>query len=638
MRYFLPYLIAFVTLWTPYTGRLEYFRSRPVASNANEMEAFFDGLMPAQINDFHIPGGVVSIVQNGRLVFAKGYGFADIQARRPVVADKTLFRLASISKLFVWTAVMQLVEQEKLDLNADVNIYLKDFQIPATYPEPVTLLDLMNHTPGFEERALGTSTHHSQDIQPLGGYLRQHMPARVRPPGELSAYSNYGAALAGYIVSQVSGMPFDQYVAERIFKPLKMQHSTFRQPPPGDLALDLAIGYAYMNGGYAPQDREWAQLAPAASLSATATDMANFMIAQLQNGRFGNTRILQADTAMEMHQQSFTNDPRLDGYAHGFAEGTINGQRILWHGGDILNFHSLLVLLPEQGSGFFVSFNGANGMLSALSTLRAVMDQLYPDQQPAPETPANLNDDAGSYAGAYFPTRAEYTTAGKMVRMFQGIQVTVQSAHQLRVSLGFPAQVTWQYLEIAPGVFRSTDVPPSIFGDVVFRNEGQRGAQYLFQHNNPTTAYFKAPWYAEPAFNLSLLGITTLLFLSVILWAPLGWWIRRRYGEVTSSPSRLASWWEMLLSLSGLLFLAGFAIIFSSPQTVFGLSPWARPLFLLPLVIAILAIGMIVFTLLAWTRRWWSMPGRMHYTLVTFAALAFVWWLFYWNLWIGYLR
>src|SRR6266511_3233817 len=349
----------------------------PATLDPAALEAFFDGLINAQRDAFRVPGATVSVVQHGTLLFAKGYGYANVEQRTSVAADTTLFRVASVSKLFVWTAVMQLVEQGKLDLNADVNTYLKDFKIPPTYPQPITLAHLMTHTPGFEEQALGTSVRSAQNLKPLGEFLATHMPARVRPPGELTAYSNYGAALAGYIVSQVSGMSFEQYVDEHILQPLEMRHSSFRQPLPPRLVPDIAVGYTYTDGAFHPQSFKWMQLVPAAALSATATDMANFMIAQLQNGRFGSTRILQEATARAMHQQNFTNDPRVNGFAHGFAVATINDQQLLWHGGDIMHFHSALVLLPAHNVGFFVAYNGANGMLAVLNTIRAFLDQYY---------------------------------------------------------------------------------------------------------------------------------------------------------------------------------------------------------------------------------------------------------------------
>ena len=176
---------------------------------------------------------------------------------------------------------MQLAEQGKVDLHADVNTYLKTFHLPATYREPITLAHLLTHTAGFEDRGTGTYARTTSDLEPLGQWLAEHIPARVRPPGELTAYSNYGAVLAGYIVEQVSGLPYAQYVEQHLFQPLGMRSSTFRQPVPVDLAAALSQGYTYTNGEYRPEPFEAVQVAPAGSMSATATDIAHFMLAHL---------------------------------------------------------------------------------------------------------------------------------------------------------------------------------------------------------------------------------------------------------------------------------------------------------------------------------------------------------------------
>ena len=196
-----------------------------------ELEAFMDGIMTAQLRDHHVAGATVSVVRDGSLFFAKGYGNADVRKGRPVAADSTMFRIGSISKLFTWTAVMQLVEQGKLDLNTDINKYL-DFKIPATFPEPITLTHVMTHTPGFEEDPRDLFTEDSTHITPMGKWLPAHMPARVRPPGTYSSYSNWATATAGYIVERVSGMPFDAYVEKNILEPLGMTQTSTRQPLP----------------------------------------------------------------------------------------------------------------------------------------------------------------------------------------------------------------------------------------------------------------------------------------------------------------------------------------------------------------------------------------------------------------------
>ncbi|MFV9630163.1 MAG: serine hydrolase domain-containing protein [Methanosarcinales archaeon] len=223
----LPALAQDIPTESNNNASLDSHRQGP--TDPQELEAFIDGVMVAQMEAYYIPGATISVVKDGELFFAKGYGYADMEYGKPVIANETLFRIGSVSKLFTWTAVMQLAEQGKLDLNADVNTYLTDFKIPDTYPEPITLAHLMTHTAGFEDyhRIFARS---ADDIEPLGEYLANNMPARVRPPGEFIAYSNYGTSLAGYIVEEVSSMPFDVYIEENIYKPLDIQRSTFRQP------------------------------------------------------------------------------------------------------------------------------------------------------------------------------------------------------------------------------------------------------------------------------------------------------------------------------------------------------------------------------------------------------------------------
>jgi CubicO group peptidase (beta-lactamase class C family) len=185
---------------------------------------------------------VVTVVKDGKVLFAKGYGYAEVKTRKPVTVDATLFRPGSISKTFTWTAVMQLVEQGKIDLNRDVNDYL-DFKIPATFGKPITMKDLMTHTPGFEETLKELFVANAADMRPLQQYVQTHMPQEIFPPGTTPAYSNYGATLAGYIVQRVSGVPFENYIEQNIFVPLGMTHSTFRQPLPANLKPLMSQGY-----------------------------------------------------------------------------------------------------------------------------------------------------------------------------------------------------------------------------------------------------------------------------------------------------------------------------------------------------------------------------------------------------------
>ena len=218
-------------------------------TNPAELEAFLDKQLGKEMEKHHIAGAAVSVVKDGKLFFAKGYGYADFENGIPVDPEQTVFRIGSVGKLFTWTAVMQLVEQGKLDLDADINTYL-DFRIPETYPQPITLKHLMTHTSGFEERWLDSVVSDASELVPAREWLVSYMPARVRPPGEGAGYSNYNAMLAGYIVARVSGQPYDQYIQEHIFDPLGMAHSTAQSPIPPDLRAHASVGYTYEDGAF----------------------------------------------------------------------------------------------------------------------------------------------------------------------------------------------------------------------------------------------------------------------------------------------------------------------------------------------------------------------------------------------------
>ncbi len=397
-------------------------------TDPEELEVFLDGVISSQLNAYHIPGATVAVVKDGKLFFTKGYGYADLEKRKPVIANQTIFRIGSISKLFTWTAVLQLAEQGKLDLNANVNTYLKDFKIPDTYPQPITMINLMTHTSGFEE-VVNVWGQSADELEPRGKILAQLMPARVRPPGEFSAYSNYGAALAGYIVEQVSGMPFEQYVEDNILKPLDMRNSTFQQPLPHYLQVEMAAGYTYKDSAYRPEPFEYIKLPPAGAMSSTATDMANFMIAHLQDGRYGNSSILQDATVKKMHSQLFTHDPKLSGLAYGFYEFNLNDQRLIQHGGDTLRFHTLLTLLPEHNIGMFVSYNslgeGAGAVRARSELLGVFLDRYYSSPVPvSPEPSADFRQRAGKFTGSYRTTRSSYTTFEKIINLLSEVRVT----------------------------------------------------------------------------------------------------------------------------------------------------------------------------------------------------------------------
>ncbi len=597
-------------------------------SDPVEVEAFLDGLLRAQMDDHHVPGAVVVVVREGAVLFAKGYGYADVEARTPVDPARTLFRPGSVSKLFTWTAVMQLVEQDRLDLNTDVNAYL-DFQIPATYAEPITLKHLLTHTPGFEDKGDGLFKLAPDEAPALGAYLKANLPARVFPPGQIGAYSNYGTALAGYIVERVSGQPFAEYVEQHIFAPLGMTQATFRQPLPAALAPDMAGGYNYVDGGYVRGGFEYVTGYPAGSLSAAGLDLAQFMIAHLQDGQLGEARLLEAATARQMHSQLYTPDPRLSGMAYGFFENEINGRRVISHGGDTMLFHSGLFLLPDEGVGVFISTNSVGGSSVGAAVFRAFMDRYYPAApQPAPAPAADFTARAAQYAGDYYLARSNFTTFEKFISLTTPVNVRVDEQGNLFVNMA--GEVT-QYAEVEPGLLQSRDHPDARL--VLKEVDGQ-----VYLHPSSPFVFIKAPGHRALGLHLLILFGGALLCLGTVL----GWGISFGRGlmkrEARPWPARLARLTAGLFGLAYLAFLVLLGVAFGDvdpaygvPRIFFGAPAWFGLVAGLPNVVGLLGVGVAGFTVLAWWKGYWTLSGRVFYTGLALAGAAILWSLAYWN-------
>ncbi|MCB1683290.1 MAG: beta-lactamase family protein, partial [Pseudomonadales bacterium] len=421
-------------------------------------EAYLDGVMAAQFTDYRLAGMTFALVRNGRLVFSKGYGHADLAAAVRVDPARHLFRPGSVSKLVTWTAVMQLVEQGRLDLQADVSQYVPQFEIPNAFGVPLTLTHIMTHTPGLEDGAAGfLFADEPTDLVPLAESLAAHIPAQVRAPGTFASYSNWASALAGLIVANVTGRAFEDYVRTEIFEPLGMQHATFEEPLPADLAEDFAQGYVLKYEGLEPFGFEYIHnFGPAGALSASAEDMSRFLIAHLQDGAYGGRRILREETARLMHARLFAHHPDVAGMAHGFYEIRRNGERFIGHGGDTIAFHSELVMQPETDFGFFLSFNAAEGAMARTAVTDAVLDYFYPGHpERLPAFPAApLEGSAARIAavvGAYRLNRRSYTQLEGITGL--GGDLSVVPAGPGEISIPVP-RFGGRFIEVAPYVFR----------------------------------------------------------------------------------------------------------------------------------------------------------------------------------------
>jgi CubicO group peptidase (beta-lactamase class C family) len=617
-------VVALYHFVSPEGGSASVLRSQAPASasgpdDAQEVEAFFDDLIGKQLREEHVAGATVAVVKEGQLVFAEGYGYADWEEGEPVVTDRTLFYPGSAGKLFTWTAVMQLVEEGELDLDADINTYL-DLEIPDTYPEPVTMGNLLTHTAGFEEQFAAQLAEDQQDVLPLRDFLVRYMPERVYPAGEYFAYSNYGTALAGYVVERVSGEPYEQYIEEHILKPLGMGRSAATQPLPADLASDLSKGHYYENGTYEAEDFEWISAAPAAPVRATATDMAKFMLAHLENGEYDDARILEESTALEMHRQQFTHDPRLSGVTYGFITSRENDQDIIWHDGESARFSTMVALLPEERTGLFVSYNTP---FEPRETLSAFLDHYYPPQEETslPDLPSDFASRADRWAGTYIPTRVAHTSPQKIIGWLDPLQVSTDNQNLLlQTPLG-----EQRYAEIEPGLLKEEDGERLL----TFREDDQGQATHLFWG---PLAYSKAAPYQTLGFQLPLLAACIALFVSVLIVFPAASLVRRCRGG-GGAPPRAARWLATVISALNLVLLTWFLVsLLEFAETYVWPTQTVLTITRLWLLSVPLTLSIVVLAVLAWKDRYWSAASRVHYTLVALAAVLFVWFLGNWNL------
>ncbi|WP_275004008.1 serine hydrolase domain-containing protein [Promicromonospora iranensis] len=538
-----------------------------------DVDAWLDGLLPAALESAGIAGGVVTVVDDGEIVTTRGYGYADTGTTGgealPVDAERTLFRPGSVSKLFTATAAMQLVESGDVDLDTDIAEYL-DFEVPRSFDGPITLRHLLTHTAGFEERIGGLIG--AGDTSPvLRDELAEDPPEQVYEPGTVPAYSNYGNSLVGYIVERVSGVPFEEYVQRDILTPAGMTSSTFEQPLPDALRDRMSQGYD--TSADAPGPFEIVGTPPAGALTASAPDMARFMLAQL--GEPGTGSILEPETLDLMHapaldESSLGNLAAASQMTLGFFDESRNGHRIIGHGGDTNYFHSHLQLYPQERTGIFVSLNSTGSSdLSTLELRDAVLhgftDRYFPaDGAPAPSTvdDATATEHAAIAEGSYVAARGMQSTFLASLEAFSATQITAREDGRLLITPGPLSDSPALYEEVEPWVWREVDGQRTI----TMRVDGDQ-----VEAIGVEGAFTMLPAQEERAADLVLpvLGLSALILLVTAIAWPVGAIVRRiRHRSLPEGARGLTRILTKVAAVCAVLALGGWT---ATVMTVMGL-------------------------------------------------------------------
>ncbi len=643
-----PALAPVAALESPVRTPTEAAPARDLA-----LEAFVDGMVQSAMKSERIAGVGVTVVRDGRVVLLKGYG-QSTAAGRPVDAEHTLFRIASISKTFTWIALMQLVESGRVDLEAPANTYLPPaLQIPADgFAQPVLVRHLMTHTAGFEDLVAGhLFIANPETALPLVDALVRHRPRRVRAPGIASVYSNYGTALAGALVQNVSGMAFEDYVEQRILTPLGLQNTTFREPyspalvqakglpspmTPA-LAADVSDGFRWTDGAYAKQAFEHCvQFAPAGAASTTPADMGRYLIALMSGG----AGVLKPETVALFARDKpfFTNAPGLNGLAFGMLQShSENGWRAWGHGGDTLRFHSELAIYPDLGLGVFVTTNSVSG-----GDLRDILPGAIADRlggrNPAFVAPPRANAAARpllrKFAGAYLVDRRAYSNAERAFCLVNCIiSVTVSDNGRLVVTSGGQTVrlAAMDHIDRGGGVrihrFRNLDTGET----AAFEERGGRVVRYLSAggvNRAQRVSMFAAP---DGFFAVTLIGL-------IAAFAALFSGLSRVFSPPqTAASARLAG---LLLPLAGAGWLATLAAYGAYFQRAAGdswvvFADWPGTMRLGAygsIAAAILTVLAVVAVALAWLKADWSVWRRTRIVATLLAMIALAAMLNAWNL------
>lgn len=595
----------------------------PEAPEYKELKAFMDGVWQAQSESHRAAGGVVTVVSGDRVLLNKGYGIADVETLSPVNPETTMFRIASVSKTFTWIAVMQLVEQGKLELDRDVNDYLKAFQIPATYPEPITMAHLMSHNAGFEDVVLNLGRRDAAELEPLGQYLSRNLPRRVRPPGQHSSYSNHSTAIAAHIVEEISGLDWFTYIEQNILGRLGMENTSSRHPMSEQHRSQLAKSYTWSGGSWREQDFLHWTIYPAGMMSTSGADMAIYMQAHLNGG----AGLLQPETFAQMLEPLWQPVPGGSRWLHGYTEETRNGVRIYGHGGDLNGFHSTMMILPEQNLALFASFNTDPSAAIRSSLANAFVDHFYPQSpilrdKPTTETLSSQQD----YHGSYGRLRRNFSDFSKLAMLLGAVTVATNDQGYLTLT---SQSGTKQFVRLKDDLFGARYDSE----EILFIRSEDGEVTHIESSGYPAAAMDKLSLKDDPKLHQVLFALVAIVAVAYLIYWPI-LLISQRFSKAepkTSLPTAqyLFSWFISLMTLYGIVRLV--QGLGNQEQFYFGIPEHIEILLRVLLINCGLIVVNAVWTLMVLVRNQGTTIERINFAVFTASGLLYVWLSSYWN-------
>ncbi|MGO4889583.1 serine hydrolase domain-containing protein [Anaerobacillus sp. MEB173] len=630
-------LLSFLLLLLPLQSYAMTEESIPMTKD--NVQAFAEDYFTERMEEFQIPGAVIIVVKDNEILYQQGFGYANLEKGLQVDPSQSLFRIGSVTKLFTATAIMQLVEQGLIDVEADINEYLTDFQIDTKAFQPIRVKHLLTHTPGFDEKIIGMAARDYRDRMPLREYVREHQPEMIREPGQYVQYSNYGMALLGLIIEEVSGLTYEQYIEDHILKPLDMNNTHVMMNPA--VEEKMAREYFPMGDTYQEEPLYDFHVYPAGSMIATAEDMAKFMLVHLNEGTWNNTTVLNEETARLMHERQFSQHLNVQGFGYGFFERLQNGHRFLEHGGNTGGTNSMLTIDKERNIGVFISNNSYTGALVSYEFPSAFINHFYPMSESAM---AVENTDSSAqennlkrYEGSYTTNRYSREDVSKVVlALSPPIKISTETDQSLLVKY-FGQEHT--FIQVEPLVFMEAGTGQYI----AFEEDDKGKITHLFFSDS--FVYEKGSWYQNVLLHGILIGLFVLLSVItglILIFTLIKKFVRRNKESLSPAIEKNQSWYKdagklnIMICLSFLLFFVVLVIgltQMTGASAVFLELPIAVQFaFYLPLLTILFVIIQGGVLLLSWLSKSGSIFKRLYYTGVLFLAVNVLFILRYYNM------
>jgi len=609
-----------------------------------------DELMPR----FHVPGAVFVLIKDGKVHFARGYGFANLETKEPMNAERNAFRLGSITKLFTATALMQQFEMGRAGLEDPLSDHLQLRPVLTASGGndcPIRLWNLLTHTAGLDSRYFNVLGRRHDKFFPLENYLEANLPPRVEPPGSLVHYSNFSAALSGLVVEKLSGQNYCDYVRENIFDRLKMEHTCFVSSD--EIEPGLPVGYGWHAERYHPLSLAFNPVTPAGAASASGTDLARFLIALIGDGTCDGHRILAAKTVQLMRKQRFTNHPGFPGLGLGLLEYHKNGRRLLGHGGGILGYASMLYLVPELELGYFIAANRNEAFRFCCQVEQAFLDKFLPGPRPdtvhlsppaerakaiaaqAAWAPEQLDSYTGRFRGNRFPRSTFEKILGVVLPVIPEQRVRRGPGKSLildNVRFYFFSSQATELHPLGGGVFERKDGR----GLVAFRCAKDGQVTHMFYSKSPVASFEALVWYDRQLVHAILLAAFSALFVWGATRRILPWFskkYRRRDCAIPLRFDQCATAFSLCYLLTPPIpLLAAFPLEWAAPALCYGLAPHIAVLLWLPYVSLIATPFLWYGTASIWSQGLGTKRERLLYLLLSGAAVAFPLYLRFWNL------